>query len=109
MKRLALILSLALALGACGSEKVVYLTPEEAQARKDKEAAAQRVHLEPIIRKLPPGCEFRDLGNYERGGWSPGYPIFAIFCGKTVTTGSLYQVGKSMQFVGTTTNIEEGS
>jgi hypothetical protein len=102
----AVVVGIACMVSACG-ERVVYLTPMEAKEKEAALIAERRVRTDVITRQLPEGCEFRDLGDYDRSRSSPYYPIFAIFCAKSVTTDTSYRVGKGSRTSTTTTTIGE--
>jgi hypothetical protein len=61
---------LAFALGGCNEEQ-------------------NRREAQQIQSRLPPGCEFKELGDYN------GRPVVAVFCGSTTTTRSTYGCGKT--------------
>lgn len=61
------------------------------QAQQDEQARAPR--RERIQKQLPPGCTFRDFGNYQREEKGTNFAIFAIFCPQQqVTTKTDYEV-----------------
>lgn len=92
-------------LASCG-ERVVYLTPDEANARTQSQITEEKARLAPIQSQLPPGCEFRDLGRYDPGFAKPWIYVTAIFCGKTVSTQSSWKSGKSSFAAEITTHDE---
>lgn len=61
------------------------------QAQKDEQERTSR--RERIQKQLPPGCTFRDFGNYQREERGTNFAIFAIFCpNQQVTTKTDYEV-----------------
>jgi hypothetical protein len=102
---LAALVAVTTVLSAC-SERVVYLTPEEANARTNAQINEEKARLAPIQSRLPPGCEFRDLGRYDPGFAKPWIYVTAVFCGKTVTTQSSWRSGKTQHDAAVTTNVE---
>lgn len=95
-----------LALSAC-SERVVYLTPEQAEAQRRAVEQEAATRTDPIQRQLPPGCVFRDHGMYnDSHTW---VYISAIYCGKTVTTNTSWRVGKSTAYEAVTTQNDENN